>query len=75
MKPSELRIRRMKASVTQFRLASILGVSPSRVSDWENGAAPIEPDEVALLDVTLQTFEDRALISRRPSEGERAAAR
>lgn len=75
MKPSELRIRRMKASVTQFRLASILGVPPSRVSDWENGAAPIGEDEEALLDVTLQAFEDRALISRWPSDGERAFAR
>lgn len=75
MSPRELRIRRMKASVTQFRLAAILGVPPSKVGDWESGAAPIGADELALLDATLQAFEDHALFSRNPIESGRAAAR
>jgi len=37
----DLKLRRIRAGLRQFRVARDLGISPSVLCDWENGRKPI----------------------------------
>jgi|TARA_B100002003_G_C13750579_1_gene373744 transcriptional regulator with XRE-family HTH domain len=49
----ELRIRRIRAGLTQYRFAEKAGIHPSRLSEMETGKRPIAEAVVKALDKEL----------------------
>jgi len=39
----DLKIRRIRAGICQYRIAQELGIAPTTVNEWENEKRPIPP--------------------------------
>ena len=64
--PVELQCRRLALGLSQARLATILSVKQSRVSDWERGIRTVPlgiAQEVARLEVTRDHLTDLACLA------------
>lgn len=53
MEPLEMKVARVRARLTQWQLATMAGVHPSRLSEMETGKKPVTEAVIRALDEAL----------------------
>jgi DNA-binding XRE family transcriptional regulator len=50
----DLKIRRIRAGIRQYRIAQELGIAPTTMNDWENERKPIPPRQCARIIAAIE---------------------
>ena len=54
----DLKLRRIRAGVRQYRVAQALGIPASLLCDYENGRRPVPPEQAAAIATTIRALGD-----------------